>query len=234
MGFEMRTESELICVAEGDGILFAKKGSMIADQGTFKYSKRLLGTNKGSLLGQIGNHLARRITGENLEIMEISGRGTVYLADQGAHVSIINLEPNGTWEHIYVESENLLAFTPDCHYGVELMPTGAATNDLFKSKLKYNGPNAIVAVKTNGNPLLLEAPCRVDPDALVAFTGNMPSIAHDVGIKTLIGQSSGETYMFNFTQPGQLVLVQPYENNSKIGIHLDGNNGQNSYNSYRR
>ena len=234
MGFKMITNSELICEASGSGILFAKKGSMIADQGNFKYSKRLLGTNSGGLMGQIGNHLARRITGENLEIMEIKGNGTVYLADNGTHVTIIELEPNGPWQSIYLESENILAFTETCTYSVDFIPAGAATKDLFKSKLTYNGNNALIAVKTNGNPILLEAPCRVDPDALVAWTGEKPSITADVGWKTLLGQSSGESYMFEFKQHGQLVLVQPQENISQVGISIDGNGGRNTYNSYGR
>ena len=232
MGFKLETINELTCLAEGSGILFAKKGSRIADVGNFRYSKMLLGTNKGSLLSQIGNHIARKFTGENLEIMEISGNGQVYLADQGAHVHCIHLEPSGPWKEIYVESEDLLAFTETCKYSVDIVPAGAAMNDLFKSKLTYNGEGACVVIKTEGNPIMLEAPCRVDPDALVAWTGAKPSVEANVDvIKSLFGQSNGESYLLKFAQPGQKVIVQPFERTSGIGVNVDSG-GRNSYNSY--
>ncbi|MEI4791090.1 hypothetical protein WAX46_12670 [Bacillus sp. FJAT-53060] len=40
------TLEELTLQAEGNGIFFAKKGAMIAAQGTFQYRKRLIRTNK--------------------------------------------------------------------------------------------------------------------------------------------------------------------------------------------
>lgn len=217
--FKMSTERELYCKVEGNGMFFAKKGSMVGYTGDFKFSKRLLGTNGGNLVGQVMNHIGRKITGENLEIMEVKGAGTCYLADLAQHVTIIDLEPNGIWSHIVVESEDLLAFTPQCHYGVTPVGTGVLSQKgLFMSKLSYTGQGAQVAIKTNGNPMILTAPCRVDPDAVVAWTGANPHVKVDVGLKTLIGQTSGESYMFEFTQPGQMVIIQPYERESGVSL----------------
>ncbi|MFF2531326.1 AIM24 family protein [Brevibacillus sp. NPDC058079] len=222
MGFVFQQHNELTLKAEGNGIFFAKKGSMIADQGRFKYSKRLLGTNQGNIAGQVINHLARKITGENLEIMEVSGQGTAYMADQGAHANVITLEPNGPWQSVSVESENLLAFTDTCHYGVSVVGTGVLSQrGLFTSKLTYNGHNAQVCVKTEGNAIVLEAPCRVDPDAVVAWTGKNPTVKLDVSWKTLIGQTSGESYIYEFNEPGQVVIVQPYERESGVKLGID-------------
>lgn len=227
MGFSLSTTSELICKADGQGTFFAKKGAMIADQGNFKYSKRLLGTNGGNIVGQLVNHMARRITGENLEIMEVNGQGTCYLADNAAHVTIINLEPNGPWQYVNVESEDLLAFTQTCNYGVTPVGVGVLSQKgLFTSKLTYNGQGAQVAVKTEGNPLVLQSPCRVDPDAVVAWTGSSPKVKIDVNWKTIIGQTSGESYMFHFEQPGQIVVVQPFERESGLKIGMDDNRYQ--------
>lgn len=224
MGFQLSTQAELICKAEGSGIFFAKKGAMIADQGNFKYSKRLLGTNDGNIVGQVLNHVARRMTGENLEIMEVNGQGICYLADNQAHVTIIGLEPNEPWQYINVESEDLLAFTDTCHYGVTPIGVGVLSQKgLFTSKLSYKGAGAQVAIKTEGNPLVLQSPCRVDPDALVAWTGPAPKVKIDVNLKTLIGQTSGESYMFEFTQPGQIVIVQPKERESGLKVGIDDN-----------
>lgn len=217
--FKLSTQNELYCTASGQGTFFAKKGSMVAYNGEFKFSKRLLGTNQGNLLGQVVNHIGRKLTGENLEIMEVQGSGTCYLADTAQHVTIIDLEPTGIWSHLVVESEDLLAFTPQCHYGVTPVGTGVLSQKgLFMSKLSYTGPGAQVAIKTNGNPMVLTAQCRVDPDAVVAWTGENPNIKVDIGLKTFIGQTSGESYMFEFNQPGQLVIIQPYEREAGVSL----------------
>lgn len=217
--FKFTTDKELYCKASGSGMFFAKKGSMVAYNGQFKFSKRLLGTNGGNIVGQVLNHAARKMTGENLEIMEVDGSGDCYLADLASHVTIVDLEANGAWNSLCVESEDLLAFTPQCHYGVTPIGVGVISQKgLFTSKLTYTGPGAQVAVKTNGNPLVLQAPCRVDPDAMVAFTGQAPHVKVDVNLKTLIGQTSGESYMLEFTEPGQIVIIQPYERESGISL----------------
>lgn len=217
--FKLAIDKELYCKASGSGTFFAKKGSMVAYDGQFKFSKRLLGTNGGSIAGQVMNHLARKMTGENLEIMEVNGSGNCYLADLAAHVTIIDLEPNGVWNSVCVESEDLLAFTPQCHYGVTPLGVGVISQKgLFTSKLTYAGGGAQVAIKTNGNPLVLQAPCVVDPDAMVAFTGPAPKVHVDANLKTLIGQTSGESYSLEFTAPGQIVVIQPYERESGISL----------------
>lgn len=216
--YQMTTERELYCKVSGSGMFFAKKGSMVAYNGNFKFSKRLLGTNGGNLVGQVLNHAARKVTGENLEIMEVNGQGDCYLADNAQHVTVIDLENSGEWSSVCVESENILGFTPDCHYGVQMIGTGTLSGKgLFTSKLSAAGPNAKVAVLTNGNPMILQGPCRVDPDCCICWTGPEPHLKADVGLKTLIGQTSGESYQFEF-QAGQTVVIQPYENPSGFSL----------------
>ncbi|ADO59977.1 AIM24 family protein [Paenibacillus polymyxa] len=222
MPFQFEVDRELFLKATGDGHFFAKKGTMVADQGKFKYSKRLLGTNEGNIVGRVLNHVGRRVTGENLEIMEVEGSGMVFLSDQEAHVTIITLEDNGPWQNIKVESEDLLAFTEQCHYGVSIVGTGILSQrGLFTSQLSFNGYGAQVAIKTKGNPLVLQAPCRVDPDAVVAWTGANPTPKLDVNLKTFIGQTSGESYMYEFNEPGQIVIVQPFERESGVKFGID-------------
>ena len=247
MEFNFNVHSELIGVVEGSGRFYAKKGSMIADQGRFSYSKCMIGpaTNNGrggmnSLLGRAVGQVARKLTGENLQLMTVEGDGKVYLADQSLHVINVDLTNDNTGNTFYVESDNVLAFTDDCSYDVALMSTGIAQNDLFKTKFTCRGRSAQVLITSVGNPLVLTTPCRVDPDALLAWTGPMPSIAANIhgvfdGLKTLFGQSSGESYIYEFNQPGYVVFVQPTENKSKIGFSVDGSTGNNhDYNQYNR
>ena len=80
---------------------------------------------------------------------------------------------------------------------------------------------------TDGNPLMLESPCVVDPDAIVAWTistngGGDPSVAmNNFSWKIAIGQTPGESYQFQFNQSNQMVLVQPSERLSGLKISVD-------------
>lgn len=122
-------------------------------------------------------------------------------AELAKHVTVIPLNPG---ESIGVESENLLAFTENCDYGVRPIGVGVISQKgLFTSKLTGKGPNAQVAVLSEGNPLVLDSPCCVDPDAVICWTGPDPGFKLDLNWKTLIGQTSGESYMLEFKNPGQ-------------------------------
>ncbi len=64
--------------------------------------------------------------------------------------------------------------------------------------------------------------CVVDPDAMVAFTGNQPTLGLDVSWKNIIGQASGESYNMKFNDPGNVVIIQPNERKSGLDISMDG------------
>ncbi len=166
--FEFRVHQEVTCVAEGDGHFFSKLGSMVAYQGDFKAEKVLLGPNQGVLDSVIG-FAKRKLTGENMPLMKVSGHGIYYMADRAQHVSVITLQPG---QSIGVESENLLSFTEDCKYGIRFIGVGVVSQKgLFTSELTAQGKKSQVAITTDGNPIVLETPCAVDPDAVVCWTG---------------------------------------------------------------
>lgn len=214
--FNLKVLSELTCQVEGNGQFFAKKGSMVADQGAFKYEKVLLDPNNTGAIGSVVNYGIKKLTGEHMEVMKVTGQGTVYLADLAQHVTVLDLSQG---ESVAVESENLLGFTADVKYGVEIIGTGVISQKgLFTSKLTGLSDYSQVAVTTNGNPIVLQTPCRVDPDAVVCWTGPNPGVKLDVNWKTLIGQTSGESYMLEFKQPGHVVVIQPYERESGISL----------------
>ena len=129
--------NELMCIARGRGRFYAKKGSMVAFKGDFRFEKLLLGPNNGGgLEGALLGHLQRKITGENMPIMSVEGSGEVYLAENAYHVDVIHLDPG---DSINVESENLLAFTEALTYSTTFVGSGVISQrGLFSTYLKNN------------------------------------------------------------------------------------------------
>lgn len=220
--FEFKVYEELSCKATGSGKFYAKKGAMIAFQGTFNFEKLILGPNNGNgIVGTLVGYASRKFTGEQMELMKVEGNGTIYLAQNACHIEIIDLEPG---ESVSVESENLLAFNEEIKYTVEMIGSGIISQKgLFTTKLQ-NNTNKVqqVVIITDGNPLILQGPCCVDPDAIVAWTGMKPcSKLAKLSWKTFVGQTSGESYHLEFTEPGQVVIVQPSERLSGLRISID-------------
>lgn len=224
MSVQFRTHAELTLLAlseYGNQKFYAKKGSMVAYKGKFKFDKVLLDPNGGGMVKSVMNHVSRRLTGENMELMEVQGTGEVYLADEAQHVTVIDLGPG---EKLSVESENLLAFNDAVKYGVRFIGVGVISQKgLFTSRLTATNQGAQVAVKSDGNPIMLSTPCVVDPDAVVCWSGPDPSFKVGLSWKTFVGQTSGESYMLEFKEAGHLVLIQPSERLSGLKIGIDDN-----------
>lgn len=231
MGFKFETYEKLTgaseqtpafsCVAQGNGVFYAKKGAMVADQGSFKYEKILLDPSAGQNLARgVMNNIARRFTGENMEIMKVSGNGLCILAFAGKNVKIVPLNPG---ESVGVESENILAFSENLKYGVRFIGAGVLSQKgLFTTNFQNNsGEIGFVAIITDGNGIVLQTPCRVDPDAIICWTGPDPNLKADVNWKTIIGQTSGESYMFEFSGAGHNVVLQPSERKAGLDISVD-------------
>lgn len=225
--FKFNVEEELSCKIEGSGKFYAKKGAMIAFKGNFKFDKMLLGPdNGGGVMGSLLGLAKRKLTGEDIQLMTVEGSGIIYLAKNAYHISVFELEPG---DCLSVESENLLAFPIDLKYDVRFIGSGVLSQKGLATTVLSNISNIPqqVAVMTDGNPLMLEAPCVVDPDAVVAWTsgpngGGDPSVAmNNFSWKTVIGQTSGESYQFQFNQSNQMVLVQPSERLSGLKISVD-------------
>ncbi|WP_242847911.1 AIM24 family protein [Inediibacterium massiliense] len=209
------------CVAQGNGFFFAKKGAMVADQGSFKYEKVLLDPNAGAGIARgIMNNISRRLTGENMEIMKVTGNGMCVLAFQGKNVTIVPLQSG---EKIGVEAENILAFSGNLTYGVRFIGAGVLSQKgMFTTNFENRSSEVgYVAIITEGNAIVLQTPCRVDPDAIICWTGSDPNLKTDINWKTFIGQTSGESYMFEFSQGGQTVVLQPSERKAGLDVGID-------------
>lgn len=231
--FETINELTLKVTCSGSDVLFAKAGAFIAGENNgnknYKFEKVLLGPQNNIGQALLGS-LARRVTGENLPLMKVNlnGDSITYYANYGQHIVVYHLAPGET---ISVESENILAFSQDCDYSVRFIGVGVLSQKgLATSTLTGRGNNAYVAVLSDGNPIVLSnvtshETISVDPDAVVCWVGNGPcdpSVTADVSWKTFIGQTSGESYQFEWHgNSGVTVIIQPSERSGGIHVGMD-------------
>jgi uncharacterized protein (AIM24 family) len=231
--FETVNELTLKVTCSGRDTLFVKAGAFIAGDNrgskNYTFEKVLLGPQNN--LGQaLLGHLARRVTGENLPLMKVNLKGDsiTYYANKGQHVVIYKLQKGET---ISVESENILAFTQDCDYGVRFIGVGILSQKgIATSTLTGKGNDAYVAILSDGNPIALSNvntnnTISVDPDAVICWIGDGncdPSVTADVSWKTFVGQSSGESYQYEWHAGDDVtVIIQPSERSGGIKVGVD-------------
>lgn len=231
--FETVNELTLKVTCRGSDVLFAKAGAFIAGDNAgaknYRFEKVLLGP-QNNLGAAVLGHLMRRVTGENLPLMKVNfgGDSVTYYANYGQHIVVYHLSMGET---ISVESENILAFTQDCDYSVRFIGVGVLSQKgLATSTLTARGPDAYVAVLSDGNPIVLSNVATrntlsVDPDAVICWIGSGscdPRVAADVSWKTLIGQASGESYQFEWSGAQAVtVMLQPSERQGGIRVAMD-------------
>ncbi|MFB9241910.1 AIM24 family protein [Massilia antarctica] len=184
--------------------VLAIAGSMVAYTGTIKFEKSILG-GEG-----IFGALKRKVTNEGMQLMQTSGTGTVFFAQDAAEITVIPL----AGEKMIIESSSLLAYDTSLKTGTSFAGLrGAASGQgLFSTTVEGQGN---IAVISRGNLIMLEVtpanPLRVDPDAFVGYKGNITQeFVFDVNWRTMVGQSSGESYQHKFTGQG-VVFIQPAE-----------------------
>ncbi len=230
---ETVNEVSLKVTATGNDVFFTKAGAFILGNNmgkkNYKFEKVLLGP-QGNIARAAVGQVIRRATGENVPLMKVTtfGESVTYYAHDEQHVIVYKLERN---ERISIESENILAFTSDCDYHVRFLAQGVVSSKGWAtSTLTGAGDNAFVAILVDGNPLAIDSrrdgsTIEVDPDAVVCWIGSDPTMVLDVGWKNLIGQASGESYMFEWKSNNTaLVIVQPTERASGINLGMDGGN----------
>ncbi|WP_104818340.1 AIM24 family protein [Kitasatospora sp. MMS16-BH015] len=202
---QFRTQGSRVLAVDlaGDAVK-ARNGSMVAYTGQMNF-KKLTGGGDG-LRGMV----TRRLTGEQMTVMEVKGQGTCFFAEKATEVNLVRL--NG--ETLYVESDNLLCTEATLHTGTSFTGLNgmASGNGLFTTKVEGHGWAALIS---NGPAIVLRVsqgtPLRVDPGAYVAHTGNLNrALKSGAGWTTLIGEGGGEAMQVEFTGEG-LVYVQPSE-----------------------
>jgi uncharacterized protein (AIM24 family) len=181
--------------------VMARNGAMVAYQGDVRFE------HKGGGLGRL---LKKAATGESLRLMQATGSGELFLANQAMLVHVLRLS-NDT---LTVNGSNILAFEAGIDWDITRVKGGTAgmlAGGLFNVGLSGTG---LVALVSDGEPLRLdvaEAPTFADPQAAIAWSGGVSTnLKSDVQAKSLIGMGSGESFQLAFSGQGW-VLVQPSE-----------------------
>ncbi|HET7324571.1 MAG TPA: AIM24 family protein [Halococcus sp.] len=183
-----------------EGTVMAKAGSMVGYTGDISFERK----STGGLTGM----LKQRATGEGSVMMEATGQGHLYLADQGKEVQILELDED---DEISVNGNDILAFEDSVGWDIKMMSSIAGTSSGGLFNVFLEGPGN-VAITTHGEPLVVPTPVSTDPNATVAWSANVsPSAKRDLNIKSFLGRSSGETFQLEFTGENGFVIIQPYE-----------------------
>ncbi|CQR50134.1 MULTISPECIES: AIM24 family protein [Haloferax] len=196
--FELEN-SKLLDVAL-DGEVMAKAGSMVGYTGDISFERK----SAGGLTGM----LKKKATGEGDVMMQATGTGHLYLADQAKEVQILELDAG---EELSVNGNDVLAFESSVNWDIKMLTSIAGTSSGGLFNVFLEGPGH-VAITTHGEPVVLQTPAKTDPNATVAWSGNVsPSSNRDINIKGLLGRSSGESYQLEFAGDDGFVIVQPFE-----------------------
>lgn len=197
-------ESERMLDINLNGEVWIKMGAMVAYTGQVKFER------EGILEQGIGNLLKKAVSGEGTRLTRAVGNGSVFCADAGKKITILNLQN----EEVCVNGNDLLAFEMSLDYQIKMMRkmTAMLAGGIFNIRLQGTG---MVAITSHYDPLTLPVtaaqPVTTDPNATVLWSGNLePEFKADFQLKTFFGRGSGESIQMEFRGEG-FVVVQPYE-----------------------
>jgi uncharacterized protein (AIM24 family) len=204
--------SKMLAVDLGGETIRALNGSMVAYEGQMSFKRQGMTGGEG-----LRGALKRRIAGEGMTLMEITGQGTVYLASEATEVTLVQL----TGDTLFVESESLLALDGNLQTGVQFVGMRGMGTGQGLATTKVDG-HGTVAILSQGPAIALEVtpqtPLCVDPHAYVCHHGRLQQdVVTDVNWRTVIGQGSGESVQFRYQGHG-LVYVQPAERGGILEI----------------
>ncbi|MFF8374551.1 TerD family protein [Streptomyces sp. NPDC015661] len=188
-------------LAMGGVPVLARQGSMVMYQGKVDFGYKGAGF-AGRIVGNA--------TGQEMQLMRCTGRGQVFLAEQGAHLHPIELQGDG----ICVSAENVLAFDESLQYEVRRIEGhGIPGGALFT--MQFQGTGTVV-VKTHGVPVVLPVTPTTfaDCNAVVAWSAaSQVILSSQVRLRrNAYPGHSGETVNLQFRgAPGNFIVVQPYE-----------------------
>ncbi|NXY93970.1 AIM24 family protein, partial [Streptomyces sp. BR123] len=188
-------------LAMGGQPVLARQGSMVLYQGKVDFSYKGAGF-AGRIVGNA--------TGQEMQLMRCSGRGQVFLAENGAHLHAVELQGDA----LCVSSENVLAFDESLQYEVRRVEGhGIPGGALFT--MQFHGTGTVI-VKTHGTPVVLPVTPTTfaDANAIVAWSAaSQVIVSSQVRVRrNAYPGHSGESVNLQFRgAPGNFIVVQPYE-----------------------
>lgn len=198
-GFGLQNERLLKVALSGD--IMARQGSAVAWQGDVEFAFQGAGAKR---------LMKKMLTGEDLQLMKVSGSGDVFLADYAAEVHVLYLEN----ESVTINGANVLAFDSSLTWDLRRVKGvgGMAGQGFFNVVIEGTGAVAITSI---GTPVVLDPasqPTFCDPAAAVAWSTSLaPQIRKtDSMMKSMVGRGSGELFSMGFSGAG-FVIVQPSE-----------------------
>jgi uncharacterized protein (AIM24 family) len=198
------------------GPVWARTGSMVCYQGDVKFE------NKGS--GGLGKMFRQAVSGEGVDMMQCTGQGELFVAEQAAEIQVLYLENDA----ISVNGANVLAFSASIEWEIHrVQARGAAmTGGLYNVSLRGTG---YVAITTKGQPVALDvalAPTFADAQAVVMWTSQVTmDVRVDTGgLRSMMRGGTGELLQMAFGGRGH-VLVQPSESVMQGGHQQQGFRG---------
>ncbi|MEV0125959.1 AIM24 family protein [Streptomyces sp. NPDC050703] len=207
--FRLQGSRVLAVDMTGDAVK-AKNGSMIAYDGQMAF-KKMTGGGEG-----IRGMVTRRVTGEQMTVMEVKGHGTCWFADRATEINLVRLRG----DKLFVEASNLLCADAGLRTGTSFTGLRGASqgNGLFTTTVEGTGQAAIVS---HGPAVVLRVsrqyPLTVDPGAYIAHQGDVrQSFQSGVTFRTFVGEGGGEAFQIRFEGDG-LVYVQPSERTTIAG-----------------
>lgn len=188
-------------LAMGGQAVLARQGSMVLYQGKVDFSYKGAGF-AGRIVGNA--------TGQEMQLMRCTGRGQVFLAENGAHLHAIELQGDA----ICVSAEAVLAFDESLQHEVRRIEGhGIPGGALFT--MQFQGTGTVI-VKTHGAPVVLPVTPTTfaDSNAIVAWSAaSQVILSSQVRLRrNAYPGHSGETVNLQFRgAPGNFIVVQPYE-----------------------
>ena len=193
---------KMLKIQMGYGPVWARTGSMVAYQGDVRFQ------NTGS--GGLDKWMKSKLTGEGVDIMQCTGQGELFVADQASEIQVMYLEN----DMISVNGASVLAFSSSIEWDIHRIQArgGMMTGGMYNVSLRGTG---YVAVTTKGEPVALDvasAPTFADAQAVVLWTAGVSmDIRVDTGgIKSMLRGGTGELLQMAFGGQGY-VIVQPSE-----------------------
>lgn len=184
---------------ELDGEMYSKQGAMAAYQGEVDF---------GFHGGGVSRMLKKIVSGENISLMKVSGKGEVFFSDNGAEIQIVQLEN----ESLTINTPNLLAFESGLEWDINFVKPGMQMLAAGFSNITVRG-TGMVAISSFGVPFVLnvDMPTYVDVQSALAWSSTLETdVKSSFKAGALIGRGSGEAFQMHFSGEG-FVVVQPSE-----------------------